>query len=54
MRKRKIQKISDGDFVHFDTPLTLTHEISLLKDSGFVSAEAVTSIEGATLILSIK
>ncbi len=54
MRKRKIQKISGGDFVHFDTPLTLTHEISLLEDAEFVSAEAVTSIEGATLILSIK
>ncbi len=54
MRKKKAQGISDGELVHFDTPLTLARELSLLRAAGFVSAEAVNSIEGATIIVSVK
>ena len=40
-------------FVHFDTPLTLAHELALLRDVGF-HAEAVECIAGACFILAQK
>ena len=40
-RRRLRDGIADGEFVHFDTPLTLEHELNALRAAGFVSAEAV-------------
>ena len=34
-RRKKKWKIPDGVFVHFDTPLTLPHELTLLQRAGF-------------------
>ena len=45
---------SPDEFVHFDIPLTLAHEIKLLKEAGFASVEAAGSIEGATMITAEK
>ena len=38
-RRRKRDKIPQDVFVHFDTPLTLGHEISLMKQAGFEKVE---------------
>ena len=32
---RKEQNLSPGDYYHFDTPLTLNHQIEVLHESGF-------------------
>lgn len=39
-RRRARQHVPEGTFVHFDTPLTLAHELSLLSQAGF-TAEAL-------------
>lgn len=38
-RRRKRDNISEDMFVHFDTPLTLEHEFSLMKQAGFEKVE---------------
>ena len=34
-RRRRRDGIPDGIFVHFDTPLTLEHELEAIKAAGF-------------------
>ena len=41
-------------FIHFDTPLTLEHELALLRAAGFSCCEAVDSIAGATFLRGRK
>lgn len=36
-RRRARQHVPEGTFVHFDTPLTLSHELSLLRQAGFTA-----------------
>lgn len=36
-RRRARQHVPEGTFVHFDTPLTLVHELSLLSQAGFTA-----------------
>lgn len=36
-RRRARQHVPEGSFVHFDTPLTLAHELSLLSQAGFTA-----------------
>ncbi|WP_185903720.1 class I SAM-dependent methyltransferase [Hathewaya massiliensis] len=38
-RRRKRDNIPEDVFVHFDTPLTLEHEINLMKQAGFEKVE---------------
>lgn len=40
-RRRKRDNIPEDVFVHFDTPLTLEHEIDLMKQAGFEKVELV-------------
>ena len=41
-RRRRIwDNIPDDVFVHFDTPLTLEHEMQAMKDAGFSRVELV-------------
>lgn len=40
-RRRKRDNIPDDVFVHFDTPLTLEHEMNAIKSAGFPIAELV-------------
>ena len=44
------QGIDDNEFYHFDTPLTVEHELDALKEAGFSSAE-VLKRWGATCII---
>lgn len=52
--RRKRQGIPDDVFVHFDTPLTLAHEIALLAQAGFGEVEAPCAIEGACFLRAVK
>lgn len=36
-QRRARQHVPEGTFVHFDTPLTLAHELSLLSQAGFTA-----------------
>lgn len=38
-RLKKEQGIDDNEFYHYDTPLTVEHEIDVLKDVGFATVE---------------
>ena len=52
--RRERDGIPERGFVHFDTPLTLEHELELLADSGFGGAEMVECVNGATIIMVRK
>ena len=49
-RRRARANIPADVFIHFDTPLTLEHELALLRAAGFSYCEAVDSIAGATFL----
>lgn len=53
-RKRTRAGIAADAFVHFDTPLTLEHEMQALREAGFMRIEAVEAIEGATILRAWK
>lgn len=40
---KKEQGITDGGFYHYDTPLTVEHEINVLKSAGFSNVEILHS-----------
>ncbi len=40
-RLKKEQGIDDNEFYHYDTPLTVDHEINALKDAGFSRVEVL-------------
>ena len=50
---KKEQGITDGEFYHYDIPLTVAHEIEALTAAGFFSVE-VLSNWGATYTLKAK
>ena len=43
LRLKAEQGISDGEFYHFDTPLTVAHEIEALRAAGFERVEVLGS-----------
>lgn len=53
-RKRAAAGFAAEEFVHFDTPLTLEHEMQALREAGFVQVEATEAIAGATIIRAQK
>lgn len=54
LEKRRKSIIPENKFVHFDIPLVLEHEMTLLRKAGFSSIEVMDSIKGATLLLAGK
>ena len=54
-QRRARQHVPEGTFVHFDTPLTLAHELSLLSQAGF-TAEVLgyRSEDNTPMIRAIK
>lgn len=54
MRRRKRDNIPDGVFIHFDTPLTLEHELGAMLAGGFASAELAENIDGTPIIIAKK
>ena len=43
LRLKKEENVPDGEFYHYDTPLTLEHETEALIEAGFASVEALGS-----------
>lgn len=53
MRLKKEQGITDGEFYHYDTPLTAEHEVEALTEAGFSKVE-VLGRWGATYTLKAR
>lgn len=53
-RKRERDGIPEDVFVHFDAPLTLEHELALLRGAGFAHPHSPCSINGACFISCTK
>ena len=49
-RLKKEEHIEDNEFYHYDTPLTVDHEIEALKEAGFSKLSVITNF-GATYII---
>lgn len=54
LEKRTRFGIQKDVFIHFDIPLTLEHELELLRAAGFERAKAVDCVNGATLVTAKK
>ena len=52
--KRRMEKIAEDVFVHFDTPLTPEHEIACMKNAGFLDVKFDACINGASVIIARK
>ena len=50
LRLKREQNITDDEFYHFDTPLTVEHETEALREAGFASVEVLKNW-GATYTL---
>ena len=48
------QGISDDEFYHYDTPLTVQHEIDALLEAGFSSAEVLRNWGATYTIMALK
>lgn len=49
-RKRRRDEIPDDEFVHFDAPLTLEHELALLRGAGFDRPHSPCTLAGACFL----
>lgn len=54
LKKREQSAIPDNCFVHFDIPLTLSHEKELLQGAGFVVENVVENPDNATILIARK
>lgn len=54
MKKRKQFAIPEELFVHFDIPLTLEHELEIMKNAGFKIERVLDEPEEATIIIAKK
>lgn len=52
--KRKRSEIGQDTFVHFDIPLTLEHELTIMQEAGFHMIKQIESLDGATIIVAEK
>lgn len=53
-RKREAAGIAEDVFVHFDTPFTAEHELSLLHEAGFRNARLADCASGVAMIIAKK
>lgn len=53
-QKRQKSGIAEDTFVHFDIPLTLEHELEIMREAGFYNIKQIESIDGATIIVVEK
>jgi len=51
---KKEQGITDGEFYHYDTPLTVNHEIEALIESGFSSVEVLKNWGATYTVRAVK
>ena len=48
------EEVPEDTLVHFDTPLTREHEMALLREAGFASAEIMGNWEATALIRAVR
>ena len=48
------QGIADNEFYHYDTPLTVQHEIEALAEAGFASVEVLNNWGATYTIKAVK
>lgn len=53
-RLRRRLRIAPGEYCHFDTPCTVSSQITMLKEGGFSSAEVEYQEEAATILVAKK
>jgi tRNA (cmo5U34)-methyltransferase len=53
-RLRHETHVPQGEFYHFDTPCTVANQITMFKQAGFKSADAVYRRENTTIIVAKK
>lgn len=54
LRLKKEQGISDGEFYHYDTPLTVAHETQALREAGFARVEILGQWENTCALKASK
>lgn len=54
LRLKKLQRISDNEFYHYDTPLTVDHEIIALQKGGFSKVKILGNWENTYTLKAIK
>ena len=52
--KRQRDGVPEDHFVHFDVPLTLEHELALLRGAGFARADSPGCINGACFLRAFR
>lgn len=53
-RRRERDNIPDERYIHFDTPLTLEHELAAMLSGGFSEAKLVEDLDGTPIIIAKK
>ncbi len=53
-RRRKKQGIPEGQFVHFDTPLTEEHDMQILREAGFTEVYMDPTPEDSHIVIAKK
>ena len=53
-RRRERDKIPEGRYIHFDTPLTIEHELGAMLAGGFDEAKMVENLNGTPIIIAKK
>ena len=53
-RRRAAAHIPPDVFIHFDTPLTVAHEMQALRDAGFPDVRVAAETEGAVVLCAQK
>ena len=51
---KRREEVPEDALVHFDTPLTREHEMALLREAGFASAEIMGNWEATALIRAVR
>ena len=54
LRLKAEQGLREGEFYHYDTPLTVEHEIQALKQAGFVRVEVLGRWSATRLLKAVK
>ena len=49
-RMRREQGLGPDEFVHYDTPLTVVHQLAVLREAGFSSVERKMRVENTTIL----
>ena len=53
-RLKQEQNLPDGEFYHYDTPLTVAHEVEALLDAGFASVRVLAQWANTSVLKAIK